>query len=94
MEHFRGQMFSHPSTLLLYEPVYRHALWFVRMLLECNIIECLHLYENLEVHIKRLANHSNLGSPLRERKKKKKENRSHSKIIECLILILPLRYFE
>lgn len=62
----------HASTLWVWRQVYGDAIWSVGMRLECNILECLHLYENVEVHFMRLANPQHSEQPVGGIKKEKK----------------------
>lgn len=66
-----GMVTSFPCSNIFYiQALYeykKHVYWqiilCVSMRLECNIIECLHLYENVKVHIRRLANQLHLVAP-------------------------------
>lgn len=57
---FPAQIIWHPSTLWVWRHVYWHVIQYVSMQLECNIVECLYLYENVKVHIRSVANQLHL----------------------------------
>lgn len=65
--HRNGEYF--PSANIFYvQALYKYknmctGILCVSMLLECNISECLHLYEKFKVHIRRLNNWFKLGNP-------------------------------
>lgn len=61
---FPAQIFFYIQALYEYESMSTDTwIQYVGTLLECNIIECLHLYEDFKVHIRRLANPLHFDSP-------------------------------